>query len=100
MRTSSRTYAPPRTTAEEILAGIAAELLGRDRVGIHDNFFEIGVDSILGIQLVSRARQAGLAVDPAQLFRTRRSPAWRRPCRVERDQADESSRSRRPSRSR
>ena len=60
---------PPRTGAEEILAGIVADLLGRSRVGIHDNFFEIGVDSILGIQMVSRARQAGLAVDPAHLFR-------------------------------
>jgi amino acid adenylation domain-containing protein len=62
-------YVPPRTTAEEILAGIAADLLGRSRVGVHDNFFEIGVDSILGIQMVSRARQAGLALTPAQLFR-------------------------------
>ncbi len=61
--------APPRTRAEEILVGILADLLGRSRVGIHDNFFEIGVDSILGIQMVSRARQAGLAVDPANLFR-------------------------------
>ena len=62
-------YAPPRTTAEEILAGIVAELLGRSRVGIHDNLFEIGVDSIVGIQIVSRARQASLALDPAHLFR-------------------------------
>ncbi len=62
-------YVPPRTTAEEILAGIVADLLGRSRVGVHDNFFEIGVDSILGIQMVSRARQAGLALDPAHLFR-------------------------------
>ena len=61
--------APPRTRSEEILAGALADLLGRSRVGIHDNFFEIGVDSILGIQMVSRARQAGLAVDPADLFR-------------------------------
>jgi amino acid adenylation domain-containing protein len=65
----SGTYVPPRTTAEEILAAITAELLGQSRVGVHDNFFEIGVDSIIGIQLVSRARQAGLALDPAYLFR-------------------------------
>ncbi len=43
--------------------------MGRSRVGVHENFFEIGIDSILGIQMVSRARQAGLALDPAQLFR-------------------------------
>jgi amino acid adenylation domain-containing protein len=65
---SETDYVPPRTTAEEILAGITAGLLGRSRVGIHDNFFEIGVDSIVGIQIVSRARQVGLALDPAHLF--------------------------------
>jgi amino acid adenylation domain-containing protein len=67
---SSREYVAPRTAAEERLAAIAAELLERDRVGIRDNFFELGIDSILGIRFVSRARQAGLAMDPAQLFRT------------------------------
>ena len=66
---SATAFVPPRTAAEEILAGIAADLLGRSRVGIHDNFFEIGFDSILGIQMVSRARQAGLAFGPAHLFR-------------------------------
>ncbi len=65
---SAAEYVPPRTAAEEILAGIAAELLDRSSVGVHDNFFEIGVDSILGIRLVSRARQAGLALEPAHLF--------------------------------
>jgi amino acid adenylation domain-containing protein len=65
----SQAYVPPRTTAEEILVGITTELLGRSRVGVRDNFFEIGVDSILGIQLVSRARRAGLFLNPAHLFR-------------------------------
>jgi amino acid adenylation domain-containing protein len=66
---SSGLYVPPRTTAEEILAAITGELLGRSRVGVHDNFFEIGVDSVIGIQMVSRARQAGLTLDPLDLFR-------------------------------
>nr|UXE46114.1 gramicidin S synthase 2 [uncultured bacterium] len=66
----STEYVPPRTTAEEILAGITADLAGRDRVGIHEHFFEIGIDSIRGIQMVSRARQAGLNLDPTQLFRS------------------------------
>jgi aryl carrier-like protein len=66
---SGTEYVPPRTTVEEILAGITADLMHRSRVGVHDNFFEIGVDSILGIQMVSRARQAGLALDPTDLFR-------------------------------
>ncbi len=65
---SSIEYAPPRTIAEEILAGITADLLGRDRVGVNEDFFELGIDSILGIQMVSRARQAGLVLDPIQLF--------------------------------
>ena len=42
----------------------------RRRVGIHDNFFDLGLDSIVGVRMVARARQAGLAVDPSQLFRT------------------------------
>ena len=66
---SGSDYVPPRSTAEEILAGITADLVGRSRVGIHDNFFEIGVDSIIGVQIVSRARQAGLTLEPAHLFR-------------------------------
>jgi amino acid adenylation domain-containing protein len=62
-------YVPPRTTAEEILARIAADVLGRNQVGVNDNFFELGVDSIVGIQFVSRARQSGLMLSPADLFR-------------------------------
>jgi amino acid adenylation domain-containing protein len=58
----------PRTPTEEILARIVADLVGRSAVGVHENFFEIGVDSIVGIQIVSRARQVGLALDPAHLF--------------------------------
>jgi amino acid adenylation domain-containing protein len=67
---ASQEYAPPRTAVEEVLAGIAAGLLERDDVGIHDNFFELGVDSIIGIRFVSRARQAGIPLAPAQLFQT------------------------------
>src|ERR1700724_4004967 len=38
------------------------------RVGIDDNFFELGGDSIVSIQLVSRARKAGLAISPRAVF--------------------------------
>ena len=38
-------------------------------VGVRDNFFAVGGDSILGIQIVSRARQAGLRITPQQIFR-------------------------------
>ena len=58
----------PRTPQEEILCGLFAEVLGLGRVGIDDNFFELGGDSIISIQLVSRARKAGLAISPRAVF--------------------------------
>jgi len=60
--------ASPRDATEELLAGIWREVLGLEQVGIHDNFFSLGGDSILSIQVVARARRAGLAVTPRQLF--------------------------------
>ncbi|OKI59783.1 peptide synthetase [Streptomyces sp. CB00072] len=58
----------PRTDAEETLAELFAELLGVERVGIDDSFFELGGDSILTIQLVTRARKAGLEISPRDVF--------------------------------
>src|SRR5438105_1430204 len=58
----------PRTPQEEILCGLFAEVLGLGRLGIEDNFFELGGDSIVSIQLVSRARKAGLAISPRAVF--------------------------------
>src|SRR5262249_31521965 len=58
----------PRTPAEEILCALFAEVLGLDRVGIDDNFFALGGDSIMSIQLVSRARKAGLVITPRAVF--------------------------------
>jgi amino acid adenylation domain-containing protein len=50
--------AAPRTPAEELLAGIWAELLGRDTVGVHDDFFAAGGHSLLAVRAVSRVRDA------------------------------------------
>ncbi len=61
-------YAPPRTPAEQALAGVWSRLLRVDRVGVHDGFLELGGDSILGIQVVSQARRAGLGITLQQLF--------------------------------
>ncbi|HEX6371120.1 MAG TPA: non-ribosomal peptide synthase/polyketide synthase [Longimicrobium sp.] len=61
-------YVAPRTPAEETLAGIWAEVLRVARVGVNDSFFELGGDSILSIQVVSRARRAGVQITPRQLF--------------------------------
>jgi len=58
----------PRNEAEAALCAIVAGLLGLDRAGVADNFFALGGDSILSIQLVSRARKAGLALTPAEVF--------------------------------
>ncbi|BAY23353.1 amino acid adenylation domain protein [Calothrix sp. NIES-2100] len=63
-----KTYIAPRTPQEELLAKIWAEILGLQQVGIDDNFFELGGDSILSIQVISKANQAGLQLTPKQLF--------------------------------
>ncbi|OHX38478.1 hypothetical protein BJL95_09280 [Methylomonas sp. LWB] len=61
-------YEAPQSSVEVAFAQIWQGLLGVERVGRHDNFFALGGDSILSIQMVSRARQAGIVVTPKQLF--------------------------------
>ncbi|MFJ3335011.1 non-ribosomal peptide synthase/polyketide synthase [Streptomyces sp. NPDC086766] len=61
-------YVAPRPGTEETLAGIWADVLRVDRVGARDNFFALGGDSILSIQIVSRARRAGLALTTKDVF--------------------------------
>jgi non-ribosomal peptide synthase protein (TIGR01720 family) len=56
------------TAVEDILAGIFAEVLGVDRIGVDDSFFAMGGDSILSMQVVSRARAAGLTCRPRDVF--------------------------------
>jgi amino acid adenylation domain-containing protein len=67
---SAPTSEEPATAVEETLARLAAGLLKVGRVGVHDDFFALGLDSILAIQLVARARKAGLRLTPAQLFQS------------------------------
>ena len=61
-------YRAPASAVEEILAGIYAEVLGVERVGVDDSFFELGGDSILSMQVVARARAAGLTCRPRDVF--------------------------------
>jgi acyl carrier protein len=53
-----KTYVAPRTAIEKTLAEIWAEVLGLERVGIHDNFFDSGGHSLLATQIVSRIKLA------------------------------------------
>ena len=61
-------YVAPRNELEHTLAAIWAAVLNVQQVGLDDNFFELGGDSILSIQVVSRARQAGIHFSPRDLF--------------------------------
>jgi mycobactin peptide synthetase MbtE len=59
---------PPRTDTERALAAVFAELLSTAEVGRFDDFFTLGGDSILSVQLAARARAAGLAINPRMVF--------------------------------
>ena len=61
-------YVAPGDPIQRALADIWAEVIGVERVGVEDNFFELGGDSILSIQVVSRARQAGLHLTAKDVF--------------------------------
>ncbi|WP_333893039.1 amino acid adenylation domain-containing protein [Mycolicibacterium gadium] len=61
-------YRPPADAIEGVLAGIYAQVLGLDRVGVDDSFFDLGGDSILSMQVVARARKAGLLCRPRDIF--------------------------------
>lgn len=52
------TFIPASTTTEKVLAGIWADVLGLERIGVSSNFFESGGHSLLAIQIVSRIREA------------------------------------------
>ena len=67
---SAEGYVAPRTPAEEVLAGIWTEVMGIERIGIHQGFFELGGHSLLAMRVVSRVREAfGVELPLASLFR-------------------------------
>jgi amino acid adenylation domain-containing protein len=61
---------PPRTATERRIAEIWREVLGLADVGIDRGFFALGGDSLLGIQMVSRAKAAGMALTPQDVFQS------------------------------
>lgn len=62
-------YLPPSSEKERVLCEIWRSVLGVSRVGTADNFFELGGDSILSIQAITRARQAGFNLATRDLFK-------------------------------
>jgi hypothetical protein len=64
-----RPYTAPRNDTERLLAGVWARILRLERVGIHDNFYDLGGDSIQVLEVVSLAGEAGLQLTPETVFR-------------------------------
>jgi len=61
-------YVDPRNEREQMLAELWQTFLGIDKIGIHDNFFELGGDSVVAIHFIASASEAGLQLNPQQLF--------------------------------
>ena len=68
LRDLDEDFAAPSTPTEELLAAVWAQVLGVDRVGVRDNFFALGGDSIRSIQVISLARERGLELSVQDLF--------------------------------
>ncbi|MEV0804951.1 condensation domain-containing protein [Micromonospora sp. NPDC050200] len=68
-RRADRAAAQPRTERERQLLAIWSDLLRAGQLGIHDDFFAAGGDSLLAMQLVARCAEAGIEVTPRQLVR-------------------------------
>jgi amino acid adenylation domain-containing protein/non-ribosomal peptide synthase protein (TIGR01720 family) len=68
IKPEAATFVAPRTSVEKALAEIWSQILGIEQVGIHDNFFTLGGDSILSIQAIAKANQVGLRLTPKQIF--------------------------------
>jgi amino acid adenylation domain-containing protein len=62
-------WRPPEDEAEAALADVWAQVLGVDRVGVDDNYFALGGDSIRALQVVAFAAERGVQFDVAALFR-------------------------------
>ncbi|AQA20680.1 amino acid adenylation domain protein [Rhodococcus sp. MTM3W5.2] len=65
---AAESYVAPSNAMEELLAGLFAEVLGVDRVSVADSFFALGGDSIVSIQLVARAKAAGVLIKARDVF--------------------------------
>ncbi|ALM82672.1 hypothetical protein ASB57_06630 [Bordetella sp. N] len=66
--TNESAQVAPSSDAETLLLAIWREVLGREDIGVTDNFFEVGGDSILSLRIIARAAQAGLVLAPREFF--------------------------------
>ncbi|WP_368680883.1 amino acid adenylation domain-containing protein [Rhodococcus opacus] len=68
---SNRQFRPPVTPTEQTIADVFTDVLGVDRVGVDESFFALGGDSIVAIQLVSRAKARGVVFSSRDVFERR-----------------------------
>lgn len=68
---SDRVFVEPRNSVEEILASIWSKALNLQRVGVHDNFYSLGGDSIRSLRVVALAKARGLPLSIQQMARYR-----------------------------
>ncbi|MEM9942013.1 MAG: amino acid adenylation domain-containing protein, partial [Planctomycetota bacterium] len=67
-QSTTRIFQAPRTAAEKGMASIWEKVLRTPRIGIHDNFFDLGGDSIAAIQVIAKAGEFGWGLTPVDLF--------------------------------
>ncbi|WP_245716671.1 non-ribosomal peptide synthetase [Nocardia mikamii] len=82
-------YRAPRTVAEQVVAEVIGEVLGIERVGLDDDFFALGGDSIVSLQVVARARERGVNFLPREVFSARSVEALAARATVTQVHADE-----------
>lgn len=68
LRDASQTGEPPRTDAERALADIWRRLLGVEEIGRHENFFELGGDSLLAVRSLGPTAEAGMWLTPQEFY--------------------------------
>ncbi|MBN3898050.1 MAG: amino acid adenylation domain-containing protein [Nostoc sp. NOS(2021)] len=66
--TARRSLIPPQTDAEKVICHVWEQVLGLDSIGIEDNFFDLGGDSILALRVVTEMRRQGWILTPKEIF--------------------------------
>ncbi|MFG2957377.1 amino acid adenylation domain-containing protein [Streptomyces sp. NPDC048291] len=84
---TGETYRAPRTAAEEVVTAAYADVLGVERVGVDDDFFALGGDSLRSIQVVARARGRGLELTTREIFECRTAARLAETAAARRDRA-------------